>query len=147
MKNRLALLALCLACSNDKRLLPNLSCFDAEAMKTVPVVYGGLTRDPSVPGGWAGLEVHFGVDSTGHLTARIKDSGDEGAAMWRADKVRYDGKRDSIVFTYVAAGNTKFTRQVRPTCDRLAGFTTYFRAVEDTSGIVVADTLPRVASR
>lgn len=133
----------CVSCNSTTRLLPDLPCFDAAKLKAEPVIYGVLSQDPSVPGGWSGTEVHFGVDAGGRLTAAVRETG--GAARTRpVQRVTYDAKRDSISFTYVAPGNTKFTRTFRPRCDVLVGSATYFRAADDTSGIAVSDTLPRV---
>jgi len=147
MKTRaLGAVLLCVACRDDTRQLPNLSCFDADEMKTKPVVYGSLTPDASAPGGWSGVEVLFGVNAAGGLTARVREARGESAQPRPVDQVRYDARHDSITFTYRAAGNTKFTRTFRPSCDELAGFTTYFRAASDSEGIAVADTLPRVKS-
>jgi hypothetical protein len=137
-----AILTLWPSCGSRTRRLPRLSCFDAEKLKTEPVVFGDLAEDASSPDGWTGVEVLFGVNSDGGLTARIREGG--GARQARqVDRVSYDARRDSITFTYQAPGHTKFTRQFRPSCSRLVGHSTYFRALEDAAGITVADTLPR----
>lgn len=134
---------LCLSCSSKSRLLPDLPCFDAEKLRARALVFGGLAKDPGVPGGWSGIEVHFGADAGGGLTATVRESGGETPTR-AVQSVRYDAEEDSISFTYVAAGNTKFTRTFHPGCDQLVGSTTYFRSREDREGIAVTDTLPRV---
>lgn len=139
-----AALAASLSCGRKSRLLPDLPCFDADKLKAAPVVFGALSKDPTVPGGWSGMEVHFGVDAGGKLTAAVREVGGDNRQTRPVDRVSYDAEEDSISFTYRAAGDTKFTRTFRPRCDRLVGSSTYFRAYSDTSGIDVADTLPRV---
>ena len=133
------------SCASKSRLLPDLPCFDAEKLKTEPLVFGAISKDASAPDGWSGMEVLFRVDSAGRLTAALR----EGASNQTrpVDRVSYNSKIDSLSFTYVAPGHTKFTRTYRPACSRLAGYATYFTSLTDSSGIVVSDTLPRVESR
>src|SRR5437762_1486684 len=56
-----AVVASGLSCSRSSRLLPDLPCFDAEKLRAQPLVFGAISRDPTSPGGWSGMEVHFGV--------------------------------------------------------------------------------------
>lgn len=137
----------CLSCSGKSRLLPDLPCFDAEKLRAEPLVFGALSEDASVPGGWSGMEVIFGADSAGRPTASIREARNDPRQTRPVERVFYDAKHDSLSFTYNAPGHTKFTRTFRPACDRLVGSATYFRARDDTSGIAIADTLPRVESR
>ena len=141
-----AAVTVCLGCGPKSRLLPNLSCFDAEKLKAEPLVYGEITHDASAPDGWSGMEVFFGVDSAGKLTARIREKGGASKQTRPVDHVTYDADTDSLTLLYTAAGNTKFTRTYRPRCDRLAGFATLKMSPSEPS-IVVADTLPRVERR
>lgn len=134
---------LCVACSSKSRLLPDLPCFAVDKLRAQRLVFGALTKDASVPGGWSGMEVHFGADAGGRLTAAVRESGGE-ARTRPVQQVSYDSRLDSISFTYLSPGNTRFTRTFHPGCDRLVGSTTYFRSSDDREGIAVTDTLPRV---
>lgn len=135
--------AVSLSCTPKSRFLPNLSCFEGEKIRVEPVAFGALTRDPSTPDGWSGLEVYFGVDAEGKLSAAIREKGGPSKETRPVERVSYNSASDSISFTYIGPGGTKFTRTYRPSCGRLVGYATYFRSAEDPS-LTVEDTLPRI---
>lgn len=141
----LALVAIAVTpCAYSSHSLPNLSCFNEKKLREAPLVFGELVKDRSVPGGWSGLEVHFGVDDAGKLTAALREAGDSRETR-PVERVIYFPRGDTIRLTYTAAGDTKFRRTVRPGCDRLVGTATYIRP-GDPTGIEIPDTLPRTAS-
>jgi len=137
----------CLSCESKSRLLPDLPCFDADKLKAAKLVYGDLSRDANVPGGWSGTEVHFGVDSVGGLTARVRETGGPSRQTRAVERVTYDANSDSVTLAYAGPANTRYLRAYRPACNRLVGFMVYFMTPDDSVGIVVADTLPHVESR
>ena len=142
-----AAVLVCVSCGSKSRLLPDLPCFDAEKLKAAPLVFGELSPDASVPGGWSGMEVRFGVDSAGRLIATIREAGGASPQIRPVQRVTYDASADSLSLAYRGPATTRYVRTYRPGCDRLVGFTTYFRSPDDSSGILVEDTLPHVESR
>jgi hypothetical protein len=137
--------AVSLSCEPKSRFLPDLPCFNAERLKTEPLVFGDLSPDATSPGGWSGMEVFFGVDSAGRLTARLRETGGASRRTRPVERVSYDASTDSLTLVYQGPGTTRFTRMYRPSCRRLAGFATYFRSPGEP-GLVVEDTLPRIES-
>ncbi len=133
-------------CAYSSRALPGLSCFDEDDLRAAPLVFGELKPDPAVPGGWSGMEVHFGVNSDGRLTAAIREVGGNSRVTRPVERVTYYSRGDTISFTYLAAGDTKFRRTVKPGCNRLVGSATYIRP-GDPAGIEIPDTLQRVKAR
>ena len=111
----------------------------------ITFTFGNLSPDATSPGGWSGMEVLFRVDSAGRLIARLRETGGASRQTRAVERVSYDANTDSLTLTYQGPGTTRFTRMYRPRCNRLAGFATYFRSPGE-AGIVVEDTLPRVAS-
>jgi len=134
-------------CYSDSRTLPDLPCFELKRLRAAPLVFGELKPDPSVPGGWSGMEVHFGVDNGGKLTAAIREVGGASRATRPVERVTYYPRGDTLSFTYVTYGSTTFRRTFRPGCNSLVGFSEYIRPGEPGGGIVVADTLPRVQAK
>ncbi len=141
------LAVVCVACGSKSRLLPDLPCFDAEKLRATPLMFGDLSPDASAPGGWSGVEVHFGVDAAGALTARVRETGGASRQTRAVQRVTYDANEDSLSLAYAGPADTRFLRAYRPACNRLVGFMVYFRTPEDSVGIVVEDTLPHVERR